>query len=147
MIGSRLKAFRTERDLTQDELGKVLGVGKTTISQYESEARKPDSEMLNRIADYFHTSVDYLLGRTEDPSPTPATDPKTEEAEHRIDEALAEDADPDAAELNAFWQEIRKRPDLFLLFKQVRPMSNDSIRRAIRIIKAIEEEEQDEKNR
>jgi len=46
MVGKRLRLLRVEKDLTQEELGKILGVGKTTISQYENETRKPDAEML-----------------------------------------------------------------------------------------------------
>lgn len=67
MVGKRLRLLRTNRDITQKELGKMLGVGKATISQYESETRKPDTDMLRRIADYFGTSIDYLVGRTDYP--------------------------------------------------------------------------------
>ena len=49
--------------------------------------------------------------------------------------------DPDANDLLDFWKELKEREDLFLLFKQVRPLSDDSIRRVIRVIKAIEDEE------
>lgn len=68
MIGSRLRGLRTERNMTQEELGALLGVGKTTVSQYESESRKPDTDMLKRISGVFFVSVDFLLGITEAPS-------------------------------------------------------------------------------
>lgn len=86
MVGKRLRLLRTERELTQEELGKVLGVGKTTISQYESEVRKPDADMLKRIAQFFDVSVDYLLGLTEEKRPV-----KVETlAAHRTDDPLKE---------------------------------------------------------
>lgn len=86
MVGKRLRLLRTERKLTQEELGKVLGVGKTTISQYESEVRKPDADMLKRIAQFFDVSVDYLLGLTEEKRPV-----KVETlAAHRTDDPLKE---------------------------------------------------------
>lgn len=86
MVGKRLRLLRTERKLTQEELGKVLGVGKTTISQYESEVRKPDADMLKRIAQFFDVSVDYLLGLTEEKRPV-----KLETlAAHRTDDPLKE---------------------------------------------------------
>lgn len=86
MVGKRLRLLRTERELTQEELGKVLGVGKTTISQYESEVRKPDADMLKRIAQFFDVSVDYLLGLTEEKRPV-----KLETlAAHRTDDPLKE---------------------------------------------------------
>ncbi|MGE5630248.1 MAG: helix-turn-helix domain-containing protein [Caulobacteraceae bacterium] len=68
MIGARLRELRQSKGITQNELGSVLGVGKTTISQYESETRKPDSIMLQSIADYFNVTVDFLLGRTDNPN-------------------------------------------------------------------------------
>lgn len=67
MLWKRLRLLRTNCDITQEELGKILGVRKATISQYESETRKPDTDMLRRIADYFGTSIDYLVGRTDNP--------------------------------------------------------------------------------
>jgi transcriptional regulator with XRE-family HTH domain len=86
VVGKRLRLLRTERKLTQEELGKVLGVGKTTISQYESEVRKPDADMLKRIAQFFDVSVDYLLGLTEEKRPV-----KLETlAAHRTDDPLKE---------------------------------------------------------
>lgn len=65
MLNKRIRQLRTEKKMTQKELGAILGVGKTTISQYESNTRKPDVETLKRLADYFCVSVDYLLGRTD----------------------------------------------------------------------------------
>ncbi len=65
MNGKRLRILRTSKELTQGELGNALNVTKATISQYENEIRKPDSNMLNKIADFFNVTVDYLLGRTD----------------------------------------------------------------------------------
>ncbi|MBS3938492.1 MAG: helix-turn-helix domain-containing protein [Peptococcaceae bacterium] len=62
-IGNHIRLLRTERNKTQEELGKALGVGNTTISQYESGARKPDADTILRLADYFRVSTDCLLGR------------------------------------------------------------------------------------
>lgn len=72
MLGKRLRLLRTNCDITQEELGKILGVRKATISQYESGTRKPDANMLRRIADYFGTSIDYLVGRMDVPGMTAA---------------------------------------------------------------------------
>lgn len=63
----RLRSLRLERGLTQEELGRAVGVGKTTISQYENGVRTPDAEMLDRLASFFDVSVDYLLERTDNP--------------------------------------------------------------------------------
>ena len=68
MLGQRLRKLRVDFKLNQEELGKKIGVGKTTISQYESETRSPDTDTLQRLAEVFDVSTDYLLGRTEAPS-------------------------------------------------------------------------------
>lgn len=44
-----------------------LGMSQNTISRYETGAREPSRDDLIAIADYFDVSVDYLLGRTENP--------------------------------------------------------------------------------
>lgn len=65
MLGKRLKMLRESNNLTQIELGKILGVGNVTLSQYEKGDRNPDYDTLLRIADYFNVSTDYLLGKTD----------------------------------------------------------------------------------
>lgn len=64
-FGERLKLLRLEKDLTQIELGKQFNLGKTAISLYENNERFPDKETLDKMADFFGCSVDYLLGRTD----------------------------------------------------------------------------------
>lgn len=68
-IGERIKNLRNKRNLTQEQLGKYLNVGKSTISQYENNINTPDITTLIKIANYFNTSVEYLLGNTDDPRP------------------------------------------------------------------------------
>lgn len=64
-FGVRLRELRKERGLTQAELAKLLSIGESTISFYESGKRQPDYETLIRLADFFNVSVDYLIGRTD----------------------------------------------------------------------------------
>ena len=63
----RLKQLREERQLSQVFLGIELGMNQNTISRYETGTREPSIKDLILIADYFHVSVDYLLGRTDNP--------------------------------------------------------------------------------
>lgn len=67
MNGERLKQLRNERKLTQTELGNKINVTKVSISGYESGKRSPDTDTLQRLADFFEVSTDYLLGRTDIP--------------------------------------------------------------------------------
>lgn len=70
MIGERIKLLRNQKGISQDELAKVLKLGgKTTISSYENERSEPNNDLILKMAEYFHVSTDYLLGRTNDPLP------------------------------------------------------------------------------
>lgn len=59
----RLKIVRKQAGVTQEEVADFLKLNRTTYNKYENGASKPTPEILSRIADYFHVSVDYLLGR------------------------------------------------------------------------------------
>jgi transcriptional regulator with XRE-family HTH domain len=63
-LADRLKELRKSKNLNQAELGKILGVGKTTISMYENGNSTPNDEIKLKIAEYFNVSLDYLLGKT-----------------------------------------------------------------------------------
>lgn len=132
MFKERLVKLRTDKGLSQYDLAKALGLSRGQLSNYELGTRQPDNATLIKIANFFDVTTDYLLGRTDEPN----------DVHQRIEAALADD--PDAEELITFWQELKEREDLKLLFKQVRPLSDDSIRRIIRIIQAIELEESQE---
>lgn len=64
-LADRLKELRKSKKLTQTELGKILGVGKTTISMYETNNSTPNDEIKMKISEYFNVSLDYLLGKTD----------------------------------------------------------------------------------
>lgn len=66
-FGKRLRDLRVHRGLSQEELGKILSLDKSTISLYESGKREPAQDTLQQIADYFKVSLDYLMGRTDQP--------------------------------------------------------------------------------
>lgn len=64
-FSARLSQLRNERTLSQKELAEHLGLGRTTIANYEQDTRFPNPKVLCDIADYFAVSLDYLLGRTD----------------------------------------------------------------------------------
>lgn len=64
----RLKELRKSKKLTLKELGKMVGASESTISLYESGKRQPDYSTLQRFADVFEVTTDYLLGREDAPS-------------------------------------------------------------------------------
>lgn len=63
----RLKELRKKKGISQLRLATDLNTTQNTISRYETGEREPGIEELLKIADYFNVSVDYLLGRTDDP--------------------------------------------------------------------------------
>lgn len=67
-FASRIKELRLGKGLTMDQLAKDIGSTRATISNFENEQRKPSLDMVIKLADYFQVSIDYLVGRTDDPT-------------------------------------------------------------------------------
>ncbi len=65
----RLRELRKKKKISQLKLAMDLHMNQNSISRYENEEREADYATLIRLADYFDVSIDYLLGRTQDPSP------------------------------------------------------------------------------
>lgn len=63
----RLGELRKNRGISQLKMSFDLNVNQNTISRYETGEREASYEMLIKIADYFDVSIDYLLGRTDNP--------------------------------------------------------------------------------
>ena len=62
---NRLRDLRVAQGWTQAELGKKIGLAKTTISGYESESHYLDPPTIHTLCDLFGCTADYLLGRSE----------------------------------------------------------------------------------
>jgi len=63
----RLKELRIKRKISQLKLAMDLGLNQNSISRYEKGIREADYQTLVLLADYFNVSIDYLLGRTDNP--------------------------------------------------------------------------------
>ena len=61
----RLKDLREDNDVKQKELAEYLNIKQNTYSQYENGTREIPLDTLWKLADYYNTSVDYLLGETD----------------------------------------------------------------------------------
>lgn len=61
----RMRDLREDADITQSELGKQLNLPQRTYAYYESGERTIPPEVLIKLADYYDTSVDYILGRVD----------------------------------------------------------------------------------
>lgn len=66
IINERIKLIRTERNMTQDELAKKLGIDRSTISKWENpDGTEPDSQTIAKLSEIFDVTTDWLLGRTD----------------------------------------------------------------------------------
>lgn len=66
MFGERLRKLRkTKTKYTMKEFGRIFNLAESTISGYETGSRKPDMETIQRFADYFDVSIDYMIGRSD----------------------------------------------------------------------------------
>ena len=65
VLGQRLKQAREESRYTQIVAAKKLGISNGTLSGYEREYRDPDTDILNKMADLYDVSVEWLMGRSD----------------------------------------------------------------------------------
>ena len=65
----RLKQLRTHSNLSQQKMADVLGISRSAVAMWETGGSEPDNKTLEKIADFFGVSVDYLLGRDDEPRP------------------------------------------------------------------------------
>lgn len=68
VFGRRLKDLRTQKHMTQSDIGDYLHVSKVSVSGYENGTREPDQESSIKLANLFDVTLDYLYGRNETPS-------------------------------------------------------------------------------
>lgn len=116
-----LRMLREQRGITQEDLAKYLNMTKHAISKYELGERTPDPEVVLKLANYFGVTTDFLLGN----------DIILKNIEN----------DPD---LLAFWTSLQQNEQLRLLARRLGKATPRDIRRLLRIIQAIEEEEERE---
>lgn len=67
---NRLKDLREDRDLTQKEVGRVVGVAPNSLANYENEKRALNPDLIDKFCDFYGVTADYLLGRSSQPHAT-----------------------------------------------------------------------------
>ena len=65
----RIRDLREDHDLTQTQIAHMLGMSQSGYSKYESAENDIPTAILIQLAEYYQTSVDYLLGRTNNKKP------------------------------------------------------------------------------
>lgn len=135
-LANLIRETRERKGLSQRQLSLLSGISNSEISRIEAGERKnPSPDTLRALAKPLGLSYESLMmaaGYLTD------TSKQSMESADRILEAISSDP-----ELREFWIQAHKRPTLKLLFKQVKDATDEDIRKIIRVIKAIEDEERE----
>lgn len=70
---NRLKELREDKDLFQKDIATLLNIDQSNYSKYELEKINIPTKILENLADYYQTSIDYILYRTDERKPYPAS--------------------------------------------------------------------------
>jgi len=68
---NNLKKLRNDNKISQQDISQVLNLSQNGYSQYENEKRDIPTKVLHQLADYYKTSIDYILCRTNETKPYP----------------------------------------------------------------------------
>ena len=115
MFSDVLRSLRLKAGLSQEELGKKLGLAKSTISMYESGTREPNLEVLEAIADTFNVDMNTL------------TDSK-------VSAELS-------SELQEYLEELKNRSEMRMLFSLAKGATKEDVMQAVKIIEALKKDE------
>ncbi|MBT2722275.1 helix-turn-helix domain-containing protein [Bacillus sp. ISL-46] len=116
MLSERLTVLRKENNKTQQQVADYLKITRPAYTAYERGTRQPDYDILQKLADYFDTTTDFLLGREI-----------TEQTKEKDIEKVLDD------------------PQLGLWFKEGKQASAANRQRALEFLKFIENQENDRK--
>lgn len=108
---NRIRDLRKAAGMTMKQLGAIIGVAESTVSQYETGKREPDFETLLMLGEYFGVTVDYILGN----------DP----------------VEPDLAE---YLTDLRDRPETRALLEASRGMTKAQVEAMADMIKSFKGE-------
>lgn len=123
MFGTILKKLRNEKNITQKDLAKYLGVSDRSVGYYETGQRTPPPDIIEKIADYFNVSVDYLLGRTNIRTPYKKT------TENKIIKDDENELTPEELEI---LETIKSDPDLSILFHDLKSAPKKKIKQLLK---------------
>ena len=107
---NRIRELRTARGLKQVELAKNLSVSQAALSGYETGKYEPDFDTLQKIADYFSVSVDYVIGRSDSSKPSPSSSVHEDEVTKGQMKAAfwGGEKDLSAEELDDMWNDVER---------------------------------------
>ena len=110
----RLVDCRIKSNLSQAQFAKIMNVSQATIARQETGVSNPSIDMLEKYADFFNCSTDYLLGRTDQPGAyfLKKEIPSAEPADSSIQSETPDPSKLSAKEVQAIRRFLAERPDL-----------------------------------
>lgn len=79
-----LRKLRISRGISQQQLAEVMGISQQSVNKYENYKVEPDIHALAELADYFHTTIDYLVGHIQPPGNQDFTEPELTKDEMKL---------------------------------------------------------------
>lgn len=116
----RLAQLRHEHNMSQEELAVYLNISQQTISKYENGKLEPDMEAMGKLAKLFDVSVDYLMGFSEI---------------RKADLFVGEEA-----EVYQVLDDLRKRPEMKMLFKVSKNATKEEIEKLVQMIETFKKQ-------
>lgn len=111
--GDRIKARRKEIDMTADKLAEIIGVSRSTIFRYENgDIEKLPIENLVPIAEALNTTLTYLMGWTDEKTPTPGTRDGLEAIDIQISDIILNLTPAKKQEALRYLQYLEAREDM-----------------------------------
>ena len=124
---NRIKELRLQRGIKQKDLSEFLSVAQNTVSYWEKGTYEPDHDALGKIADFFDVTIDYLVGRSDEPSSSMppkhvpnvtedfTTFPVIGEVAAGYDHVAAEDWEGEKIDVPSSYLKGRPKEDYFVL--------------------------------
>ncbi|MBQ2890794.1 MAG: helix-turn-helix transcriptional regulator [Clostridia bacterium] len=110
-MGERLKELRLEKGLTQEEVGKIIGVQKAAIQKYEKgDIKNMKTDAARKLAKFYNVTPAYIMGIDE------------EEKDERLSDYL---------------ELLKTRPELKMLFNLTKDATREEVEKAVKIIETI----------
>lgn len=114
MLGDEMRRLRKQRKLNQYDLAEAMGMSQATIASWENGTRKPDIEAIAKMAEFFNTTTDALLGVR-----------------------AAGEQSPEDRELWELREAARRDPDRNVLLKLAKNGTAQDVRQAVALIDAL----------
>ncbi len=115
-MGKILKELRLERGLTQEEVGKIIGVQKAAIQKYEKgDVENMKRSSLIKLSEFYNVPVAYLMGHKE------------------LDIEIAKED----AQFGEYLELLKTRPEMKMLFNLTKDATREEVEKAVKIIETI----------